>query len=539
MRKNIPFIKLKSIFLKTSALTFFVMGFFIPSKVLADSAAPQTVSYPFLASVTLVAILITALVCFLIFKQLLNKKITTAADAAITAEQDKGDVFDNLIALHHESKSEAEKESVSSTVDTLTKLPNRRHLFDFIDYIAANKPATFDKYALFIVNIDFFRSVNHNLGHEIGDQILIECSHRIKSSFPENSFVARMDGDEFALLLNIYGPDDLESAANRILDTMKKPVLISGHEVFISVSIGVAVLHDHADTSDQLIRHAAVAVSNVKTTRRNSYMVYSSEIVELNQQKFNLLSELRQAIEKDEFVLHYQPKIDGKSSQIVGIEALIRWNHPVRGLLYPIDFIPVAEETGIIKYIDEWVLYNACMQLKNWTKEGIDNLRLAVNLSAWQFKDQHLVETVSKVLMETGIDPASLELEITETAAMENMNFTQNILAKLMSMGVAISIDDFGTGYSSLNYLKHFPISFLKIDRSFVADILTDKNTYSIVKAIVEVAHALQLKVIAEGVENQEQLDMLKEMGCDEVQGYHISRPLPVTDIQNRIRGII
>lgn len=536
MRKNIPFIKIKSISLNTSALTFFVMAFFIPSRVFADSDLPQTVSYPYLAGICLAAMLITGLVCFVVFKQILKSKLG-AVTAAAVKEQDKKDVFDTLVALHH-GDTKVEEEPLGSTVDTLTKLPNRKHLFDFIDYIAASKPATFDKYALFIVNLDFFRSVNNNLGHEAGDLILIECAQRIRASFPENSFVARMDGDEFALLLNIYGPDDLESAANRILDTMKKPVLISGHEVFISVSVGVAVLHEHADDSNQLMRHAAVAVSNVKSTRRNSYMVYSSEIVELNQQKFNLLSELRQAIEKDEFVLHYQPKIDGKTSQIVGIEALIRWNHPVRGLLYPIDFIPVAEETGIIKYIDEWVLYNACLQLKKWTREGIDNLRLAVNLSAWQFKDQHLVDTVSKVLMETGINPASLELEITETAAMENMNFTQNILAKLMSMGVAISIDDFGTGYSSLNYLKHFPISYLKIDRSFVADILTDKNTYSIVKAIVEVAHALQLKVIAEGVENQEQLDMLKDMGCDEVQGYHISRPLPVGDIQNRIKGV-
>jgi diguanylate cyclase (GGDEF)-like protein len=479
----------------------------------------------------------TFLICFLIFRQLLKKKLAEATNAASLKAQNKPDVFDALIALHHEKKRTSEEKPPGSTIDALTKLPNRRHLFDFIHYISSLKQESFNKYALFIVNLDFFRTVNSHLGHDAGDQILVECAQRISSAFPENSFIARMDGDEFAVLLPISKPEDLEAEANKILDSIKKPVVISGQQIFISVSIGIAVLHEDAKTPEELIRHAAAAVSNVKNSRRSSYMVYSPDMVESSRYKFSLVSELHQAIERNEFVLHYQPKIDGKTSQIVGIEALIRWNHPLRGLLYPIDFIPIAEETGIIKYIDEWVLYNACLQLKKWTQEGIRHLRLAVNLSAWQFKDQHLVDIVSKVLSETGIDPSSLELEITETAAMENMNFTQNILTRLISMGVAISIDDFGTGYSSLNYLKHFPISFLKIDRSFVADILSDKNTYSIVRAIIEVAHALQLKVIAEGVENQEQLDMLKELGCDEVQGYHISRPLPVDDIQSRIKG--
>jgi EAL domain-containing protein (putative c-di-GMP-specific phosphodiesterase class I) len=345
-----------------------------------------------------------------------------------------------------------------------------------------------------------------------------------------------MDGDEFAVIHNINGQADIESAADKILNAMRTPINIFNQEVYVSVSIGISVFPDQGNTSNDLIKNAASSVNAVKNTKRSSYMIYSSEVTEYNHQKFSIHSELCQAIERNQFVLHYQPKIDGKTSQTVGIEALIRWNHPQRGLLYPIDFIPIAEETGVIKYIDEWVLNTACTQLQKWLQEGMTNIRLAVNLSAWQFKDHHLLEIVSKALADTGIDPSYLELEITETAALENFNFTQNILTKLMDMGISISIDDFGTGYSSLSYLKNLPISFLKIDKSFVADLLSDKNTYSIVKAIIDVAHALQLKVIAEGVENQEQLDVLRTLDCDEIQGYHVSRPLNVEDIRNHIK---
>lgn len=423
-----------------------------------------------------------------------------------------------------------------SSLDVLTKLPNRKQLADYLQQIISSKQKVFNKYALFIVNLDFFRSVNNNLGYDIGDQIIAECADRLKQLFPLSSFIARMDGDEFALVLNTHTTDDIETACIKLLDTMKKPMVVCGQPIYISLSIGVAIFPDENSNVDDLIRNAATAVGIVKTTTRNNYKIYTSDIAEYSHQKFIIHSELRHALENNEFVLYYQPKIHGSTLKLVGIEALIRWNHPKRGLLYPLNFIPIAEETGIIKYIDEWVLYTACNQLKSWREQGIDNVRLAVNLSAWQFKDQHLVETVAKVLKDTGIEPASLELEITETTALENLSFAQSTLSKLIAMGINISIDDFGTGYSSLNYLKHFPINFLKIDRSFVADMLGDKNTYSIVRAIIEVAHALDLKVVAEGVENQEQLDQLKELGCDEIQGYLISKPLSVADISKHMQ---
>jgi EAL domain-containing protein (putative c-di-GMP-specific phosphodiesterase class I) len=272
-----------------------------------------------------------------------------------------------------------------------------------------------------------------------------------------------------------------------------------------------------------------------KNMGRNNYQAYTPDINENTLQKFKMQKSLRYALEKNELLLHYQPKVDGKTGNLVGMEALVRWQHPERGLIYPAEFIPLAEETGFIKQIDEWVLKTACTQLKKWTSMGHTSLRLAVNLSAWQFKEQHLAEIVAEVLKQTGVNPSELELEITETAAMENLSFTVNTLGKLMSMGVNISIDDFGTGYSSLNYLKHFPINFLKIDRSFVSDIIDDKNTCAIVKAIIDVAHTLNLKVIAEGVETEGQLSMLQGMGCDEIQGYYISKPLPVDELESRM----
>jgi len=251
-------------------------------------------------------------------------------------------------------------------------------------------------------------------------------------------------------------------------------------------------------------------------------------------EKYNLSKSLCHAIDNNELLLHYQPKIDGKAGELIGMEALVRWQHPEKGLLYPSVFIPSAEETGLIKYLDEWVLNRACNQLKSWQKLGYDKIRLSVNLSAWHFKDQHLPDIINNVLTKTGIDASYLELEITETIAMENLQYTANILRKLIEMGVNISIDDFGTGYSSLNYLKHFPINYLKIDQSFIADISADKNTRSIVKAIIEVAHALNLKVIAEGIETKEQLELLRGLGCDELQGFYISKPLPVEEAEKQ-----
>lgn len=430
------------------------------------------------------------------------------------------------------------KEKVNDKLhyDTLTLLPNRKLFYDKLNEAFEGASEVSTPAAVLFLDLDMFKNINDTLGHNIGDKLLQSAAGRLAKTVPEASFLARMGGDEFAVLLSGIGSThDAVLCAMNILDAFGEAFMIQSHELFISPSIGIAAYPDHGVETHVVLRNAASAMYRVKENGRNNYQVYSNDINHNTLEKYNLLKGLRHAIDNGELVLHYQPKVDGKTGDLVGMEALVRWQHPEKGLLYPADFIPMAEETGLIKYVDEWVLNSACTQLKTWRELGFTNLRLAVNLSAWQFKEQHLPEIIMNVLSEKGLDSSCLELEITETAAMENLKFTVNTLGKLINMGVSISIDDFGTGYSSLNYLKHFPINFLKIDQSFVADILEDKNTYAIVKAIIDVAHTLNLKVIAEGVETREQLLLLQQLDCDELQGFYISKPLPVEEAEKHI----
>ncbi len=436
-------------------------------------------------------------------------------------------------------KTSSESTSASENdTDSLTELPLRRHFYRKSELLLQEAIHDQKDLALLFVDLDLFKNINETLGHHVGDDLLREAAERLVCAAGFGSYTARMGGDEFAVLLCGYNcKETLEKTAMEILNAVAEPFHVGGNELYVSASIGIAAYPEHGDECHTLLRNAASAMYKVKELGRNSYRIYSKEINENILEKFNMQKSLRRAIEQDELVLHYQPKVDGKTGQVTGMEALVRWQHPEKGLIYPSEFIPLAEESGLIKLLDEWVLKNACMQLKYWRDNGHQDLRLAVNLSARQFKEQHLPVTVANVLSEAGLEPMHLELEITETVAMENLTFTVSTLGKLMEMGVNISIDDFGTGYSSLNYLKHFPINFLKIDRSFIADILEDKNTYAIVKAIIEVAHTLNLKVIAEGVETKEQLTVLKFMGCDEIQGYFISRPLPLEELEKQMSG--
>lgn len=423
-----------------------------------------------------------------------------------------------------------------SHYDALTLLPNRKLFYDRLNKALEDAAENSTPAAVLFLDLDMFKNINDTLGHNIGDKLLKSAASRLGGTVSGSDFLARMGGDEFAVLLSgMDSAQDAVKCAVKILDAFAEAFAIQGHKLFISPSIGIAVYPEHGAETHVMLRNAASAMYNVKENGRNNYQVYSSDMNQNTLEKYNLLKDLRHAIDNNELVLHYQPKIDGRTGELVGMEALVRWQHPERGLLYPADFIPIAEETGLIKYVDEWVLDNACTQLKYWQELGFTNLRLAVNLSAWQFKEQHLPEIIMKALSEKGLDSSCLELEITETAAMENLKFTVSTLGKLIGMGVNISIDDFGTGYSSLNYLKHFPINFLKIDQSFIADVLEDKNTFAIVKAIIDVAHTLNLKVIAEGVETKEQLMLLQNLGCDELQGFYISRPLPVEEAEKHI----
>lgn len=426
----------------------------------------------------------------------------------------------------------------ASGLDSLTQLPIRQQFYEVLEQWLQEAVRDQKDLALLFVDLDLFKNINDTLGHNIGDALLCEASERLVKAAGPGTYAARMGGDEFAVLISGYtskeSPIDI---ALSILNAISAPFSIEGNALYVSASIGIAMYPEHGDEYQALLKNAASAMYKVKELGRNNYQIYSKEIHENILQKFNMQKSLRRAIEQNELILHYQPKVDGKTGELTGMEALVRWQHPEKGLVYPAEFIPLAEETGLIKVLDEWVLKTACSQLKFWKDHGHKNLRLAVNLSAWQFKEQHLPVIVANVLSQAGLDPSCLELEITETVAMENLNFTVNTLSRLMEMGVNISIDDFGTGYSSLNYLKHFPINYLKVDRTFIADILEDKNTYAIVKAIIEVAHTLNLKVIAEGVETKEQLTVLKYMGCDEIQGYYISKPLPVDEAERHMAG--
>lgn len=428
-------------------------------------------------------------------------------------------------------------ELVELNYDNLTVLPNRKLFYDYLNIAVSDAEAVGRKLALLFIDLDLFKDINDTFGHCVGDELLKQAASRLlEAADKDNDAVARMGGDEFAILLTKFKDDEhVYSIAQNILDIFSSPFMIDTHELYISASIGIAIYPGHGNDTHSILKNAASSMYKAKEMGRNNYQAYTPDININTLHKFTMQKSLRYALERNELLLHYQPKVNGKTGKLVGIEALVRWQHPERGLIYPAEFIPLAEETGFIKQIDEWVLKTACMQLKKWAAKGHSSLRLAVNLSAWQFKEQHLADIVADVLKETGVNPSELELEITETAAMENLNFTVNTLGKLMAMGVNISIDDFGTGYSSLNYLKHFPINFLKIDRSFISDILDDKNTCAIVRAIIEVAHTLNLKVIAEGVETQDQLKILQSMGCDEIQGFYISRPLPVDELENRM----
>ncbi|MGE5632291.1 MAG: EAL domain-containing protein [Caulobacteraceae bacterium] len=458
------------------------------------------------------------------FKDTFGKLAYKNADTEIAAVQD--------ISLQYSGTNELKQQQY----DTLTSLPNRNLFYEHLNQ--ALKDAVYKNTcaAVLFLDLDMFKNINDTLGHNVGDLVLKHAAGRLMESIGKDSTIARMGGDEFAILITgIKGQEDAAKAASKILEAFSGSFVIENHELTVSASIGIAVFPEHGGETHEILKNAASAMHKVKLIGRNDYQIYSPDLAENSLEKFRLINNLRHAIDNEELLLHYQPKVDGKTGELVGMEALVRWQHPEKGLIYPSEFIPLAEETGIIKALDEWVLRRACNQLKQWRELGHTSLRLAVNLSAWQFKEKHLPDIVANVLKETGIDASFLELEITETAAMENLDFTINALSKLMDMGVNISIDDFGTGYSSLNYLKRFPINFLKIDQTFIADILEDKNTYAIVKAIIDVAHTLSLKVIAEGVETKEQLRLLQHMGCDEIQGFYISKPLPADEAEKHI----
>jgi len=417
--------------------------------------------------------------------------------------------------------------------DVLTGLPNRSLLQDRLEQAVAYASRSGNPVWVMLIDLDRFKFVNDSMGHKAGDVLLMTVAARLRSSLRDLDTVARLSGDEFVVILSEHGEQTLSpDIVQRVMDAVAQPVMLGTKEFFVTCSIGVAVFPSEGTGADELIEHADIAMYRAKKLGRNNFQFYTPAMNEESQERVRIESALRNALERDEFVLYYQPQLDMKTGKICGMEALIRWQHPELGMVPPGRFVSIAEETGLIVPIGAWVMRTACAQNKAWQDAGFDKLRVAVNLSARQFSAPDLIEGLEGVLRDTGLEPKYLEIELTESLFMSDITPAVELLHRMKALGVNLSIDDFGTGYSSLSYLSRFPIDVLKIDRSFVADITRDANDEAIVTSIIALAHNLKLAVIAEGVETGEQLDYLRRHGCDEMQGYYFSRPVAAAEFE-------
>lgn len=425
----------------------------------------------------------------------------------------------------------AESVRLLTNYDPATGLPNRRHLLRLL----ANRPDPSLSKApksLLYLDLDGFRLINETLGHVASDQLLKAVSDRIKQCLRTADLIARVGPYELSILLHNVGEAQAAGhLAQRILQALANPFTLNGHDIFVTANIGIAVGNQNEQDTGSLITQADAAMSRSRARGKNSYEFYSAGMNERAHERLLLESRLHHAIERQEIQVYYQPQIHLVSGRIVGLEALARWNDPERGIVSPATFIPLAEETGLIMPIGEMVLRQACRQLKVWHKAGYPSLTMSVNLSAIQFRQPDLSSRVSTILSDEGLDPASLELELTETSIMQDAETALQTLKKLKAMGISISIDDFGTGYSSLIYLRRFPIDTLKIDRAFTQDMVTSADAQAIIAAIIAMAEALKLNVIAEGVETDEQMTLLLKQKCYHAQGFAFSKPVPAEEM--------
>lgn len=421
--------------------------------------------------------------------------------------------------------------------DELTRLPNRRALKERIDEIVISPTEQHNPYTIMFIDIDHFKKVNDSLGHQYGDTLLISLANRMDSCLGPNDRLFRIGGDEFAVLLSdVDSEQEIGEVAQKIINCIEEPVIEQGYEFHLSCSIGIAIYPFDGTDTETLLVNADTALYRIKD-KGSHYQFYKPNMNEKAQERIVIENDLYRALERQEFELYYQPQIQVKSGKIVGAEALIRWNHPKWGMVSPGQFIPLAEETGLIIQIGEWVMRTACLQLKEWNQGRDKPITIAVNLSSKQFMKHDLISTVKLILEESGCDPNCLELEITESMAMD-VGHTMNTLQELKNLGVRIGMDDFGTGYSSLSYLKRLPIDKLKIDQSFLKEITEAGNDAAIVATIISMAHNLNLKVTAEGVETEEQLVFLLEHHCEEAQGYLFSRPIPASEFARKYLSI-
>ncbi len=445
------------------------------------------------------------------------------------SQTESSPVFVAIIQDITERRQSEERLHHLAHYDTLTNLPNRVLLHDRLNQAMREADRRERLVGVMFLDLDHFKVINDTLGHDIGDGLLKVVAERLAICLRPGDIVSRLGGDEFTIALaNVAHVDDVTRVAQKILDQFISPFRIGGRDLFISPSIGITLYPLDEKDAASLLKDADIAMYRAKELGRNRYQYYTPELNVRAARRLELETGLRQAIERQEFILHYQPLVDMKTGQIRGMEALLRWQHPEYGLIPPMDFIPLAEETGLIIPIGQWVLKTACVQTKAWHDAGFPSLQVAVNLSSKQLRDKNLIDVVQQALKEAGIEARYLDLELTESVLMQDMEMAAMILKELKAIGVSFSLDDFGTGYSSLSYLKRFPIDYLKIDRSFVQDIAMDSFGAGLVQAIIAMANVLNIKVIAEGVETQEQQELLRRYGCDITQGYYCSKPLAV-----------
>lgn len=422
--------------------------------------------------------------------------------------------------------------------DYLTELPNRTAFTEMLDNIMLTLRSD-EIIGIMDIDLDNFKNINDTLGHSYGDELLIDVTHRLKQVMDENDYLARIGGDEFVILTqNLKDMASYEEKIRKVRNVFSFPFVLSTKEYFITVSIGVAFAPKDGKTSQAIIKNVDSAMYMAKANGKNTYAYFEPAFNQRLTDKIELQSELRKAIENEEFLLFYQAQMDIINKKIIGFEALIRWNHPYKGLLSPSEFISIAEETGLIVPIGKWVLKSACHQLKEWSNLGHENITMAVNLSARQFKDRDFIQTVYEIIEETGIDPKRLELEITETVALEDIDYTIDTIKALQATGVSFSLDDFGTGYSSMNYLKRLPVRNLKIDKSFLDTVMEDTSDQKIIQAIISLARNLNLDVIAEGVERSEQEEFLLKSNCNTAQGFLYSKPVPKDEAEVLLNSI-
>lgn len=422
--------------------------------------------------------------------------------------------------------------------DSLTNLPNRSLLREQLNQVLEKQKELPAMIPVITLSVDRINRINSTLGHDIGDSVLCKVAQRLSNCRENISIVARLEAAEFAIVIQpVTEKQDAAKIAQNILDIVAQPMIIKGSELYLTASIGISLSRSDASDGDQLLKNAYTAMYNSQQQGGNNYQFYMAKVADSSINIFTQETCLRNALKRSEFEVYYEPQIEIKTGKIIGAEALVRWNHPERGRVSPAEFIPMAEEMGLIAPLGEWVLETACRQTKAWQTQGLPPLRVAVNLSARQFEQKNLTERVSQILRETNLDPKWLELELTEGLILQDETAAHQAFTVWRDMGIRIAIDDFGTGYSSLSYPKRFPFDAIKIDKSFIRDLADDRQNAAITIAIIQMAHYMNMTVIAEGVENESELAFLCAHGCDEIQGYFFSRALPMAEFEALLKS--